>query len=613
MSILNTGAPHFKSVIKQHRHANYTLAKVLNEFIDNVIKKTNDIHIFTQVDDTGKLQEVKVSDNYIHGFDNLDAEGVHNPFNMGHIKISHDDDAETSEFGVGMKAGALSAANQLNVYTHIKDSEGNYKYVEVICDFIRMSNETDVNSSYNPRIKLISYEEYKEQHPFEQGTTLKLSKIRDCIYSKTTQQDITNDVSNCVADTYSRFIIRGINLYVNEQSVQPKYDFFDDPKCEPFTITKELFILEKSGIIIYLIRKTKEMSVWQEFNPEKGEWYKLKEHNDGLIYIQELLKNGYKHIYSSFTKDGVCMNINTTFTFYSDMYHTKHPKSEPDLPEDSVYIYKDDRNYGKQSILKHNNGVHNYTLHEIDFVSKRVGKDLGITFNKEILMNGNNDLIIVIKSALMDSRSEFTADTRNGKNATLCDKAIKKGLINLQTCPEAKLSAHHRSQRLCLNPPSVVYIKTPKPKKPVVIPVVSTDDDLADSQVTYSGGDLHSQDDDDSFSDLSETRLVNTIEKSPITINIVSVDTNVEKIEDNLRLLDLRIDLPDNESYPIDPPEPEPYPDGCGCGRVIHETDISDRRERTIDILDHLNNSLCGPDDCVLSVEILRVLESIFQ
>ena len=213
----------------------------------------------------------------------------------------------------------------------------------------------------------------------------------------------------------------------------------------------------------------------------------------------------------------------------------------------------------------------------------------------------------------MDSRSEFTADTRNGKNATLCDKAIKKGLINLQTCPEAKLSAHHRSQRLCLNPPSVVYIKTPKPKKPVVIPVVSTDDDLADSQVTYSGGDLHSQDDDDSFSDLSETRLVNTIEKSPITINIVSVDTNVEKIEDNLRLLDLRIDLPDNESYPIDPPEPEPYPDGCGCGRVIHETDISDRRERTIAILDHLNNSLCGPDDCVLSVEILRVLESIFQ
>ena len=120
MSILNTGAPHFKSVMKQHRHANYTLAKVLNEFIDNIIKKTDEIRIFTQVDDTEKLQEIRVSDNYIHGFDNLDCDGVNNPFNMGHIKIAHDDDSETSEFGVGMKAGALSAANQLNVYTRIK-------------------------------------------------------------------------------------------------------------------------------------------------------------------------------------------------------------------------------------------------------------------------------------------------------------------------------------------------------------------------------------------------------------------------------------------------------------------------------------------------------------
>ena len=75
----------------------------------------------------------------------------------------------------------------------------------------------------------------------------------------------------------------------------------------------------------------------------------------------------------------------------------------------------------------------------------------------------------------------------------------------------------------------------------------------------------------------------------------------------------------------IGPPEPEPEPEPDGGvvkevdGGVVKEveilfdTDLSDRRERTIAILDHLNNSLCGPDDCVLSVEILRVLESIFQ
>ncbi len=83
----------------------------------------------------------------------------------------------------------------------------------------------------------------------------------------------------------------------------------------------------------------------------------------------------------------------------------------------------------------------------------------------------------------------------------------------------------------------------------------------------------------------------------------------------------------------IGPPEPEPesepYPDGGVVEvvkdvevvkvvevvkdvEILFDTDISNRRERTIAILDHLNNSLCGPDDGVLSVEILRVLESIF-
>ncbi len=210
MNPMNTGAPHFKSVMKQYRHSNYTLEKVLNEFIDNVIKKTNDIRISTQVDDTEKLQEIRISDNYVNGFDNIESDGINNPFNMGHIKPSHDDDSETSEFGVGMKAGALSAANQLNVYTRITDSNGNYVYYEVTCDFIRLSNEVDVNASYNPRSKIISFEEYKEQHPFDCGSTLKLSKIRDCIYSKTTQNDITRYISISISNTYSRFISRGV-------------------------------------------------------------------------------------------------------------------------------------------------------------------------------------------------------------------------------------------------------------------------------------------------------------------------------------------------------------------------------------------------------------------
>jgi hypothetical protein len=615
MSILNTGAPHFKSVMKQHRHANYTLSKVLNEFIDNIIKKTDEIRIFTQVDDAKRLQEVKVSDNYIHGFDNLDCDGVNNPFNMGHIKTAHNDDSETSEFGVGMKAGALSAANQLNVYTRINNTDGTSRFIEVICDFLRMEGEQDVNASYNPRIKLITYDEYKDHHPFEYGSTLKLSKIRDCIYSKTTLDEITQDISNCVSDTYTRFISRGKKLFVNNILVSPKYDFFEDPKCDPFTISKELFILEKSGITTYIIRKTKEISVWQEFNRENSRWNKLKEHNDGLVYINELIKTGYRHVYAQFTDDGVCMNINTTFTFYSDKYHTKTPKLEPDLPEDSVYIYKDDRNYGKQSLLKHNNGVHNYTLHEVDFVSKRLGKDLGITFNKEILMNGHNDLIIAIKAALVDSREEFTADTSVKKNTELCEKAIKKGIIDLLHSPESKLSALHKSKKfqLCESLPSVVSMNTLKPKsnnkpntkKTKVDEIVDVDDDISDLTQTESVSSKSNNMEVIINQEVSETYVVNDLVVNESVVNESVVDESVvdETVVDESVVNESVVD----ETVVIEQVVLEERIE------TLNDTDYYERRRRTIVIMDHLHKSINGSDDYVLSDEVLKLFESILN
>jgi len=81
---LNTGAPHFRSIAKQHRHANYTLEKVINEAVDNIIKKATEIHLTTDVDSDGRLQELKISDNYVSGFESINQEGVSNPFNMGY-------------------------------------------------------------------------------------------------------------------------------------------------------------------------------------------------------------------------------------------------------------------------------------------------------------------------------------------------------------------------------------------------------------------------------------------------------------------------------------------------------------------------------------------------
>ena len=590
---MNTGAPHFKSVMKQHRHANYTLSKALNEFIDNIIKKTDEIHVYTQVDDNQKLQEIRISDNYSLGFENLDCDGIHNPFNMGHIKIAHEDDNETSEFGVGMKAGALSAANQLNVYTKIKASDGTFIYIEVICDFIRMSNEIDVNASYNPKSKMITYEEYKEHHPFEFGSTLKLSKIRDCIYSKTTIEEITKDISNKLSDTYSRFISNGSKIAVNGNYLVPIYDFFEDPKCTPFMITKDVFILEKSGIYKYIIRKNKELIVWQEYNSETGKWCKMKDYADGLVYIDELKKLGYKMVYSPIFQDGACMQISTIFTFYSDKYHTKSPKSEPELPEDSVYIYKDDRNYGKQSLLKHNNGIHNYTQHEIDFISKRLGKDIGITFNKEILLNGTNDIILVIKAALIDSREEFTADTSVNKNTILCEKAIKKGLIDLLECPEAKLSATHRVRRatakgerenISIVPISFGKKVKPNKKVPEEVPEEIQEKEIQEKEVPEE--------------------IQEKVQEKEIQKEIQ------EKVQEKVPEEEIQEKVPE-EKVPEEEIQEEKVQEEIK-EEVTQEIDVyHNRKTRIVRIIDCLTKSIRSPDD-ILSEDIIELLEKIF-
>jgi len=103
--INDIGPAHFKTNIKKQRNNNYNLIKVLCEFIDNIIKKCKKINIITTLNET-KLYEIKISDNYEKGFENINEKGENNPLNMGHIRDGQDDNDETSEFGIGMKAAA---------------------------------------------------------------------------------------------------------------------------------------------------------------------------------------------------------------------------------------------------------------------------------------------------------------------------------------------------------------------------------------------------------------------------------------------------------------------------------------------------------------------------
>ncbi len=445
MMSLNTGAPHFRSIAKQHRHANYTLEKVINEAVDNIIKKATEIHLTTDVDSDGRLQELKISDNYINGFESINQEGVGNPFNMGHIKMGHDVDDETSEFGVGLKAGALSAANELLVVSNVGGA-----YYQVICDFLKMEKEEDVNASYNPKIKTITEADYKQLHPFPNGSSIIMSKIRDTICDRTTQRELTDRLKKGISETYSRFLTQNMRIFVNGELVAKEVDFFSDPKCVLFTVKKRLYVLEKGSDKIFIMNKTIENPVWQIYvkSIDKSKWEALKQ--SGQEFMTEKMKEGYKYAYStgSVFSDGSCMEIDSIFTFYSDLFHTKNKDTESEImPSDMVQIYKDNRKYGKKSFKKHNNGCHNYTLHRVDFSSKKIGKELGITFNKDITMEGTNDLIMAIKAAVDDSRSTFNADTSTGTNEKLCEKAVKRQVLDWTKCNIEKLSTAHKELR----------------------------------------------------------------------------------------------------------------------------------------------------------------------
>ena len=98
------------------------------------------------------------------GFEHMFKEGTENPFNMTHMRSGQEDDEETSQFGIGMKAGAISTGDRLDVFTKVN---GQCYWIEM--DFLEMCERE------------ISEEEYRKRHPFEYGSTLVISSINPSI------------------------------------------------------------------------------------------------------------------------------------------------------------------------------------------------------------------------------------------------------------------------------------------------------------------------------------------------------------------------------------------------------------------------------------------------
>ena len=519
-TIIETGAPHFKSLAKHHRHSNYTIYKFINEAIDNIIKKktVTEIRIKTDVDDNNRLQKIMISDNYIKGFKNINEKGYYNPFNMGHISPLHDEDDETSEFGVGLKAGAISSGNQLTVITNVEGI-----CYEIVCDFIRMSNEPNVNDSYNPVIRQIPFSDYKHfyYHPYDYGSTIIISNLFDNACEKMSQLQITLEIKKSISNTYSRFL-SSKKIYVNDELVNEEKNFFSDPKCIPFSKIQKIFILGKPSFDNIFIRSTKtDRTNWYIYDKIKKKWDKLSDKN----FLDNKLKEGYNHLYApNDTSDYSCIEITSTFTFFSDYFNTD---TGINIPEDAVYIYKDNRKYGNRALKNHNNGANNYTIHKIDFISKKIGKEFDITYNKDILMEKNNDLTCSVKLAIHDARKNYSADTSTSKYYDLYKKAKTNGFnmdaitppTRLKTEPIVVFDFIEESESNPIETDTIQPIEEYEPINSYIIdpesnifeienPKVTIDDEIEDEQIVT-----------DIIKSTEEDGLIGSIENPKVTID----------------------------------------------------------------------------------------------
>ena len=287
-AIILTGAPHFKAIARQHRSSNYTLTKVLYELMDNALRKSTEINITTRVEtETGKLRYLNVSDNCSKGFEDIHKQGPDNPFNMGHMRSGQNNDDDTGMYGVGMKAGAISAGNKLSVMTKV---EG--EYFQVDADFMKMESEPDVNKSFNPKIMTISEDVYSSEHPFTAGSSVSISEMRSSIYGNTTQEELTAYLIKQVASTYDKFIKNGsLKIVINGTQVEPMYDLFEDPKCKPFTVIKKFHMVENNtGGREIFVERIKDNTTWSQYNIHSKKMGKCSADT-----VQSLLLKGYNY------------------------------------------------------------------------------------------------------------------------------------------------------------------------------------------------------------------------------------------------------------------------------------------------------------------------------
>ena len=381
--------PHFKSKLKQLRSSGYTFDKCLSDICDNVINKSKYIYIKFNTNDVGKLLSISFTDVYKNGFENINENNENNPFNMGHSRVGHNNDDETSEFGIGFKAASMNLGEKLIVYTHVPKFN---KYYQIEFDFNLMTNIEDPTKSYEYTcFNEITKDIYTSKHGYDYGSTLIIENIRDTIIDNFDE----GKCSNYLSDTFSR---TELNIYINNKLINSTDKYYEHNHCKPFNRNSTIYI---------------------DFENKKPPLIKI---NEKYYYYNDKLevknKNDIKDTINYHENTSEKIEITSTYTYYI-----------PKITNGIINLYRNNRKYG---VINHNssNGTQNYTYHELNYKSKKFNKYLGLTFNKTINLDNNNFIIKIIYSIIKNHQKKYSADTHSKKFKDLEKVAIDNNIIN---------------------------------------------------------------------------------------------------------------------------------------------------------------------------------------
>ena len=434
------GPPHIRSKLKQARNNNYTLEIANNELLDFPILKCTEIREEIMVYDN-KLHELKISDNYENGFENILSEGINNPLNFGHERDDQDNDDEISEFGTGMKQSFAAIGDKITIYTKLIKLNKNI-YYKIVLNFPKMETVEDVIDSYNPTLFMPCDEkEYLEHHPFKSGSTIIIEQIREKMRYTTTKVEIEDTIIKNIQNTYSKILQNNtIEIYIGKRKVEPKIDYFKIDEANLF-IEKRYLYIKKLRNKEYIIEETDKTN---DFLQNKTQYRIYNEKTKKYNKIKKKEFNDYLKYDNYYNDSRICVNENqaiieikaTGLQFVPEL--DKH-----EIPKCKFNIFKINRHHGNYCIPS-TNGTKNYIYGEIIFNSKKLGKDIGANYNKTINLKSKNDICYSIIECIKNISSRLEYDTSTKKSESFYKEAKRLGF----NIPDDKIPTKFKNNML---------------------------------------------------------------------------------------------------------------------------------------------------------------------